>query len=162
MDPVRLAVEFLHIAGGAAWLGASLFANLVVIPAILARPLDDRRDLVRALVLGPERVIIAAALIAALTGLVRGIVFGRIDSPAALATPYGAVWLLSIALTVAVFAVGGRLTSPAARRLRDEDSIWQSAEGGAAALLDRLRLGFRLELTGIATILALMVLLPNL
>jgi hypothetical protein len=61
-----------------------------------------------------------------------------------------------------VFAVGGRITSPAARRLRDDDAVWQSGAEGESALLERLRLGFRLELAGIAAILALMVVLPNL
>jgi hypothetical protein len=106
--------------------------------------------------------MIAAALTAAVTGLVRGIVFGRIDGTAALGTSYGLVWLASIGVTIAVFAVGGRITSPAARRLRDDDGVWDGDSAARAPLLARVRAVFRAELVGITTILVLMTLLTRL
>lgn len=118
-----------------------------------------QRELVGRLILGPERILIAAALGAAVTGLVRGIAFGRIQSVSALATPYGGVWVASIAFALVVFAVGGLITSPAARALREDHG---SSEADVARLLARVRVGFWTELAGIAAILVSMVLLPRL
>jgi hypothetical protein len=166
MDVGTVTIQFLHVAAGAAWFGGSLFANAVVLPFIARQPPARQRELIGGLVLGPERVMIAAALGAALTGLLWGTVYGRIDSPAALASPYGVVWLTAILAAVAVFATGGRVTSPAARALRDDDSLWvatSEAKGSRTAdAIARLRLGFRVELAGITVILGLMILLPRL
>lgn len=164
MDGVLVVVQFAHIAGGAAWLGGSLFANLVVLPYIARQPAERQRGLVAGIVLGPEQIMIAAALLAGLTGLARGIVFGPITSLTALGSPYGLVWLGAIVAAAAVFAIGGGLTSPAARKLRDDDSIWRIEDPSAAtermAVMARVRIGFRVELAGIVLILALMAVLP--
>ena len=164
MDPGRGALLFLHIAGGAAWLGASVFANLVLVPQLSRLPMDRRRELVGSLILGPERLIIGAALAAAVTGLALGLGYSDLRSVAALTTPYGLVWLASIFVVVGVFAIGGRVTSPAARALRDDASLWGPGPAEAARrdpLVDRLRLGFRLELSGILLVLGLMVVLAG-
>jgi uncharacterized membrane protein len=159
MDIALVVIQFAHVAAGAAWFGASVFANVAVLPYIATQPPARQRDLVGRLILGPEKVLIAAALGAAVTGVVRGVVFGRIESVATLATPYGVVWLASIVIATFVFATGGRVTSPAARRIRDDGG---ASNADVANLLARVRVGFRIELAGIATILAAMVLLARL
>ena len=165
MDLGLSLIGFLHVAAGAAWFGGSLFANLVVVPFIIRQPGVRQRELIGGLVIGPERLMIAAALGAAVTGLLLGPVLGRIDSLDAVASPYGMVWVGAILVALAVFAVGGRVTSPAARTLREDDAIWTDASGSSesrrAEALARLRLGFRLELAGIAVILVLMTLLSR-
>jgi uncharacterized membrane protein len=79
-----IVVQFVHIAGGAAWLGGSLFANVVILPYIARQPLERQRGLMAGIVLGPERVMIGAAVLVGLTGIARGIVFGPITSLATL------------------------------------------------------------------------------
>jgi uncharacterized membrane protein len=163
VDVGIVLVQFLHIAGRAAWFGGSLFANAVVLPYIGRQAAERRRELVGGLILGPERVMIAAALTAAVTGLVRGVAFGRIQSIDSLGTPYGLFWLASVLVAILVFGIGGRITSPAARVLRDDDGT--SAAGSteiAEAAFERVRRGFRFELAGITTILGLMVALTRL
>lgn len=162
MDLGIVLVQVVHIAGGAAWFGGSLFANVVLVPYTLRQPPERQREVLRDVILGPERVMIAAALTAAVSGLIRGIAFGRITGPDALVTSYGLVWLASIAVAMAVFAVGGRVTSPAARALRDDDGLWAAAPADRAVVLARLRTGFRMELLGITTVLVLMTVLPRL
>ena len=162
MDLGLVLVQFVHVAGGAAWFGGSLFANLVLVPYVLGQPPERQRELVGDVILGPERVMIAGALTAGVSGLVRGVAFGRISGLDELATPYGVVWLASIGVAVAVFAVGGRVTSPAARALRDEERLWAGPPTDRSPFLARLRNGFRVELVGITTILVLMTLLPRL
>ncbi len=166
MDPIMATVHFMHLAGGAAWLGGSLFANLFLVPYTLRQPIDRRRDLTRTLILGPERIMIGAALLAAVTGLARGTLFGQITTLQALGRPYGLVWLLSIVVTVIVFATGGRLTGPAARRLANDSGIWDEQSAAAVrqreVLSRRLAIGFRIELGGILVVLGLMVVLRTL
>lgn len=163
MEVGLVIVQFIHVAAGAAWFGASLFANTALLPYISRQSPARQRELVGGVILGPERVLIGAALGAAVSGLIRGIVFGRIQSAEALATPYGIVWLGAIVIALAVFATGARVTSPAARAIRDADtSPGQDSDRSLATLLSRVRFGFRLELTGITTMLVLMVVMARL
>ena len=159
MDVGVFVVQLVHVAGGAAWFGGSLFANVVLIPYIGRQSPDRRGGLVAGMILGPERIMIAAALTAALSGLVRGVGFGRVTSLEVLGTAYGVVWLASILVAIAVFAVGGRVTSPAARSLAAAGAERRTSGGWRSC---PLRLGFRLELAGITTILVLMVALSRL
>ncbi|HJW21814.1 MAG TPA: hypothetical protein VJ506_05225 [Candidatus Limnocylindrales bacterium] len=160
MDWVAVGLRFLHVGGGAAWLGASLFANLVIVPFIAGQPADQRPALVERLVLAPEKVIIGGALTAGLSGLILGLAGRGFTSIGALATPAGVVWLAAIAIAIVVFGAGGRITSPAARRLQ-RPPVSDDDDRGSDQALGRLRTGFRIELAGIASILALMVVLPR-
>lgn len=149
------------------WLGGSAFANLILLPYIAARPMSEQRELVRQLLIGPERLMIGGAVTAAVLGLVLGIASGRIRSVDGLTSAYGLVWLASILVAVLVFATGGLVTSPVARRLERDDDLWHQGPVGSpsAARSDafrRLRFGFGTELAGIAVILALMVVLGRL
>jgi hypothetical protein len=159
MDVALVVIQFVHVATGAAWFGSSVFANLAVLPYIGGQTPARQRELVGRLIVGPERILIAAALGAAISGLIRGVAFGRIQSMDALISPYGAVWAASIAMAFVVFATGGRVTSPAARALRDND---RASDAVVVRLVGRIRVGFRIELAGITAILASMVLLPTL
>jgi hypothetical protein len=150
---------FLHLLGGAIWLGASVFANLVVVPYIGRRPLGERPALVRSLILVPERLVIGSALLAGTTGLLLGTSTGRIAGLGDLATPFGTLWVASIVVALAVFATGGLVTSRAAADLEGDAT---AGEGGAPeprgeAAFQRLRVGFAVELAGIVSILGLMV-----
>jgi uncharacterized membrane protein len=157
MDWGLFALLFLHIAGGAVWLGSSAFANFVVIPYLTRLQPDRRQDVVTSLVLGPERLIIGAAAAAGVSGIALGLGYRGFGTSTSLTTPAGVVWLLSIGIAVVVFGVGGRVTSPAARAVR----AGSAAADGERALLLKLRTGFRIELAGIVAILALMILLPQ-
>jgi uncharacterized membrane protein len=157
MDWGLVALVFLHIGGGAIWLGASAFANFVVIPYLTRQPPDRRQDVVTSLVLGPERLIIGAAVAAGVSGIALGLGYRGFGTSTSLTTPAGVVWLLSIAIAVVVFGVGGRVTSPAARAVR----AGSPAADDGRALLSKLRTGFRIELAGIVAILGLMILLPQ-
>ncbi len=158
MEPVSILL-FFHLLGGASWLGASIFANLVLVPYIGRRPPGERPALVRNLVVGPERLVIGSALLAGATGLLLGASSGRVAGLDDLATPFGALWVASIVVALAVFATGGLVTSRAAADLERDTSMGEggvSKPGGEAALR-RLRAGFAVELAGIASILGLMV-----
>ena len=164
MDPVLLVIQFVHLLAGAVWLGGSVFLNLVVLPAVFAQPVDQQRRLARRVILGPERLMVGAALTTLVLGVVRGTAFGPVRSMEAVGTRYGLVWVAAIVITLVVFVVGGRVTSPAARALLDDDGVWQPAGDGRPraeleARIARVRYGFRVELVGILVVLALMPIL---
>jgi len=150
---------FLHLLGGASWLGASAFANLVLVPYIGRRPAAEQPELVRRLILGPERLVIGSALLAGATGLLLGVSSGRITGLDSLGAAFGTLWIASIVVAMAVFATGGLVTSRAAGYLaQDADARGGGAQGmGGEAALRRLRAGFAVELAGIVSILGLMV-----
>ena len=104
---------FLHLLGGASWLGASIFANVVLVPYVARRPPAERPELVQRLVRAPERLVIGSALLAGATGLLLGVTSGRIRGVDDAATPFGMLWVASIAVAVGVFATGGLVTSRA-------------------------------------------------
>lgn len=144
-----------------------MFANIILVPYIAARPVNEQRQLVGKLLIGPERLMVAGAVTASVFGLLLGIASGRIRSVDGLASAYGLVWLASILIAIAVFAAGGLVTSPAARRLERDDDLWHEDLDGAATLtrsgaFRRLRIGFATELAGITLILALMIVLGRL
>lgn len=105
--------------------------NFVVLPAVFTQPREVQRALARLVILGPERLMIGAALAAAILGIVRGTVYGPVRSVEALGTRYGIVWAAAILVTVAVFIVGARVTSPAARGLLDDDRLWAPLPDGS-------------------------------
>ncbi|HEX2754476.1 MAG TPA: hypothetical protein VHM48_03375 [Candidatus Limnocylindrales bacterium] len=161
MDIWLMVVQFVHILGGAAWLGGSIFANLVLLPYVFRQAPDRRRGLIGVLILGPERVMIGAAVIGGLMGLVRGTFFGPIRSIDDLGSGYGLTWLGAVVVVLGVFVVGGAVTSRAARRLLDDDALWVASADGRlgdayATTAVRLKVGFRIELSGILVTLALM------
>jgi uncharacterized membrane protein len=164
MDPVLVLVQAFHVLAGVVWLGGAVFMNTVVLPAIVALPDAEQRAMARRVIFGPERMMIAAALLAAMLGILRGTVYGPVRSVDALATPYGIVWGLAIAITLSVFLVGARMTGPAAHRLLDDDRLWTSpasreVSGARADGFRLVRRSFRLELIGILLVFGLMPIL---
>ncbi len=108
---------FLHLLGGASWLGASIFANVVLVPYVGRRPPAERPELVQRLVRAPERLVIGSAMLAGVTGLLLGVTSGRIRGVDDAFTPFGMLWVASIVVAIGVFATGGLVTSRAAAQL---------------------------------------------
>ena len=61
--------------------------------------------------------MIGSALLAGITGFLLGVSSGRIRGVDDAATPFGMLWVASIAVAVGVFATGGMVTSRAAAQL---------------------------------------------
>ncbi len=165
VEAIPVAAQLLHLVGGSAWLGGSLLANLFLVPFVFRQPAPRQRELVRSLLIGPERLMIGAALTVAVTGLLRGTALGPIDGLDAFGRPYGATWLAAVLMTLTVFAIGGRVTSPALSRLADDDRLWEGDDDRhpeqRRAVARRVRIGFGLELVGILAIVGSMVILQR-
>ena len=132
---------------------------MVLVPCVGQRPPAERPELVQRLIRAPERLVIGSALLAGTTGLALGVSSGRIRGVDDAFTPFGMLWVASIAVAVGVFATGGLVTSRAAAQLHDRARSGPGRRLGAGGerRLAGSGLGFGVELAGIITILALMV-----
>ena len=164
MDPIASLVRSIHLLGAAAWFGGAFAMNVVVLPVVLGTGFAARRAVAARVFFGFERIAIPAALATVASGLVLAIAYGRITDVGALATPYGAVWLLAVVVVAGVLGIGSRVSSPAARRLFADDGLW-APDGSSGPALDAaiagLRGSLRLELVGLGTAFVLMELLAT-
>ncbi len=117
MDWPQFGIQWLHILAGTFWFGGMLFANFVVVPAIMSLPAGTQGSVMHALGVQGNRLIPWAAGATIVLGIVRGIAFGDITSVSDLGTNYGLSWLVGLVAAVATFAWGMWVTGPAAERV---------------------------------------------
>jgi uncharacterized membrane protein len=163
MDGATWLVHAAHVTAAIIWVGGHVTWQHLILPTWFRQPLAAQRDLGRALVARYERVVIPAALLVLVTGVLRGTLFGRIDQIDDLATRYGIVWMVSLALVLVTFVIGARMGTPRVRTYLNDDEAWAAAVAGDdSAIRDRRRLfvgALRLELGVMLVVLALMFVL---
>jgi putative copper export protein len=165
MDWARYVVELFHILAGIFWFGAILYIDFVVIPAFLPLPPAIQRPASQALAKRAMRVVPPAAVAVIVLGILRGTIWGPIQSvDALLNTNYGLTWLAALVLAIATYAWGDRTVAGLSTRLFNDDSYWVlSADGQPPAkttqLLATLRRNGMVELVLFLLIIAAMVLL---
>jgi uncharacterized membrane protein len=148
----RVAVEWLHILAGIAWVGAHLTFDFAIAPGLLRRPAVEAKATNEAISRAAQPLFMSGMLVV-LLGIVRGTLLGPITSFDFLfGTAYGITWLVALGLTLAVMTWSGlwygRLLGP----------LWEGDQVRRGARL-RLRLGAAVALTGFGLILACMVLM---
>ena len=165
MDWAVFVVQWLHVLGGVFWLGGTLYVNFVAIPALRRAGPEHARKVLRILNRQGERVIFPVALATIALGVLRGTVFGPIQSFDVLfGTAYGWTWLVGLVAAIATLAWGSRVLVPAANRLADHDVAWTTTPDGKptpeaqAAIGSVVRVAL-LELVGFAAIFTAMILM---
>ena len=119
MNLLLIVIQWLHVFLGIFWFGAALYSAAVIFPAMNRLPLDTQREVgaqigsIAGRIMGP----VAAAVI--VLGMLRGTVFGPIQSVDALLTPYGITWLVALVLGTATFCWGKFVIEPALHALND-------------------------------------------
>jgi putative copper export protein len=104
---VLILIQWLHVLLGMFWFGSTLCLDVVVIPAVMTLPLEQQRSVSKLLTRFSERVIIPAAILVILLGLVRGTIFGPVRSLDFLfGTAYGLTFLFALLATLATLAWG--------------------------------------------------------
>ncbi len=165
MNWALFIIQWLHVLLGIFWFGSVLYLNIVVIPTILKLPLDQQRKLTIPLGTLSERVITPVSVLVLVLGLVRGTVFGPIQSLTFLfGTAYGITFLLALLATAALIAWGILVTARATRRLNqiplDEAML---AEGKVPVAfttqMQRVKVFVLLELLGFFVIFSCMILM---
>jgi hypothetical protein len=75
-----IVIQWLHVLLGMFWFGSTLYLDVVVIPAVMTLPLEQQRSVSKPLTRLGERVLIPAAILVILLGLVRGTIFGPVKT----------------------------------------------------------------------------------
>jgi uncharacterized membrane protein len=160
-----IIIQWLHVLLGICWFGSILYLDFVVIPAVMTLPLEQQRTVSKALAIFANRVLIPAALLTIILGLVRGTIFGPVQSWSFLiGTAYGITFLIASLAAVATFLWGHFAIGRAARRLEVFPLAEVMKSSGTVALafaaqVKRVRLLVLLELFGFFVIFTRMILM---
>lgn len=94
-------VEWIHILLGMFWFGSALYANFILAPAMMRLSPGARREVFGALFGRASFVMTRVGYLTVAAGVIRGTLFGRIESvDVLLGTRYGIVWLIAFGVGV--------------------------------------------------------------
>jgi uncharacterized membrane protein len=159
-----IVIQWLHVFLGIFWFGSTLYVDFVVIPAVMTLPLEQQRTVSKPLTMFSDRVLIPAAILVIVLGLIRGIVFGPVQSLDILfGTAYGITFLIASLAAVVTFLWGHFAVGRAARHLETFPLAEVMKSGGTVALafatqVQRIKLLALLELLGFFIIFTCMIL----
>src|SRR5260370_5881842 len=98
-----MVIQWFHECLGIFWFGGSLYLNFMVVPVILKLPLGQQRDVSVPLGVLSNRILPLVGMLVILPGVLRGTVWGSVQSFAfLLGTPYGLTFLLAFLVACAV------------------------------------------------------------
>ena len=114
MDWIQFVIQWLHVLLGILWFGYALSMYFLVTPALAKLPEAAQRDANLHLGEIGTRVFPVVGILVLLLGILRGTVFGPIDSVGdVLGTAYGITWLVALLATIGLFITGARVIGPA-------------------------------------------------
>lgn len=160
-----LAIQWLHVLLGIVWFGGTLYLDVVVIPALMTLPLEQQRAVSKPVTLFTNRLLFPSAILVILLGLVRGTLFGPVQSwDFLIGTAYGLTFLIAFLASVATFLWGHFVIDPAARRLDafPLEEVMKSGGAGAfafAAQVKRVKVVAILQMLGFFVIFTCMILM---
>ncbi len=162
MDWLQVIVQWLHVFFGIFWFGSTLYADLILVPAVMSLPVARQREVVAPIGSRSVKVLEPVAGLVILLGFLRGTVFGQIRSLEALMTVYGVTWLVALVAAIALFYWAFRVLPPAIERMNaiplDAEANEASNDAFAAALSRVKRISL-LELVGFLIIFTCMILM---
>ena len=95
---------------GITWFGSVICYNFVIMPSVMGLPLNQRRPIMVQLVKYTPRLLVPAAILVILLGLLRGTVFGPIRSWNYLfGSAYGITWLIAFVVATLTLIEGIRI-----------------------------------------------------
>ncbi|SRR6266487_886617 len=100
-------IQWLHILMGITWFGSVIFYNFVALPAVMSFPLKEQGIVMGRLAKYTPRLVVPASILVILLGILRGTVFGPIQSLSVLfGTAYGITWMLALVFALFNFVEG--------------------------------------------------------
>ena len=112
MDWFTFGVQWLHVLLGILWFGYALSMYFLITPALVELPEGQGRITNARLAEIGTRVFPIVSVLVLLLGILRGTVFGRIQSVDALFTTYGIVWMIALLFTLGLIFTGARFMGP--------------------------------------------------
>jgi putative copper export protein len=117
---LQFGVQWVHVLLGILWFGYALSLQFLVSPPLMKLPEAQQRDIFFRLgESGPKVFPIVAGLVI-LLGILRGTVFGPIQSLEALfGTAYGWTWIVALVATIGLVVNGALNIGPGFASLRE-------------------------------------------
>lgn len=120
MNWPQFVVQWLHVLLGIVWFGYALALYFLISPALMELPEAQGRSTNARIGEIGAKVFPFVGIAVLLLGVIRGTVFGPINSLEDLfGTAYGWTWLVAMVTTVALFVTGARFIGPAFERMKD-------------------------------------------
>lgn len=120
MNWPQFAVQWLHVLLGILWFGYALSMRFLVAPALAELPEGQGRITNARIGEIGKKVFPFVGISVLLLGVIRGTVFGPINSlDDAFGTFYGITWIVALLTTVALFVTGARFVGPAFEGVKD-------------------------------------------
>lgn len=118
MNWLIVIVQWLHVLLAIVWFGYAIAMFLFIKPVVDKLPEESQRDLNFRFGERTARAMPFIALGVLILGIVRGTVFGQVNSFNALTTAYGITFLVALLGTLALIFNGARNMGPAFSALR--------------------------------------------
>jgi uncharacterized membrane protein len=117
---LQFIVQWLHVLLGILWFGYALSMYFLIAPALMELPEEQGRLTNNRLGEIGARVFPIVGISVLVLGILRGTVFGPIDSFDVLfGTAYGWTWIVALLGTIAIFVTGATRVGPAFAGLKD-------------------------------------------
>ena len=153
MDTLQIVVQWLHVLGGIFWFGGTLFMNFVIVPGIRTMSISGQKEFGTAIG-RTARIVLPIAYLTIALGIIRGTVFGPVQSVEFLfGTAYGITWLIALLIAVMLILYGQFVLEPVREQLR------HATEEEAAAIVRRAPALFGTELLMFFAIFTAMILM---
>jgi uncharacterized membrane protein len=164
VDWLQFAVQWLHVIAAITWFGAVIYADFVLIPALMTLPPIDQRRTGEVLGKRADKVITPAAIATVVLGILRGTVFGPVKTVEFLGTSYGITWLVALILGIGLLYWGTQVLGAALGRFNAFDISRTTLADGSpnpeyTALVADVRLKGLLEFVGFLAIFTCMILM---
>jgi uncharacterized membrane protein len=101
--------QYLHVLAGCILLGSAFYIYFVLWPALLTRPSAEARAFYESILKRTRIWMAASGGMTFLLGLIRGIVFGQMNTMQAWGTPYGITFSIALAATLAMLIYTPRI-----------------------------------------------------
>lgn len=153
MDILQIVIQWLHVFFAIFWFGGTLFANFVVVPAIMRISPGAQKEMGNALGVTGQ-IIRPVSYVTIILGILRGTVWGPIkDLTFLFGTAYGITWFVALILAIGLVGYGQLVIEPFRERIQ---GATQEEARGLVAQAPRI---FGLELIGFFAIFTAMILM---
>jgi uncharacterized membrane protein len=152
---VLIIAQWLHVLLGITWFGATIYSDVILVPALMSLPVEKQRMVGGAIAARTDKVISPVAILVIILGFIRGTFLGQLHSfQDVIGTAYGITWLVGLLVAIAIFVWAKMFLSPALKRLNETADTAEYA-----VVMERVKVLALSELAGFAVVFTCMILM---